>query len=195
MADSSVRKGAKVTEMASESPNASPHGGSPSPSRPVTPSTSKQGIQKLGSWLRKPFSKGKSRGAEPTPIGIGMAQEQDSPATSTTDPDTLLVRMESTHIKEDTVGPAKMVAGYNLAIAAIEIFQPIVECTDFVLPTPVGKMLEQLTKVLGVLKVRSFHEDSGSTEIMPRSKWWRIERRGRSCMIHWFITQINSMIN
>jgi hypothetical protein len=53
------------------------------------------------------------------------------------------------------VDPARKIAGYKLAIAVIDIFQPVVECTDFVLPTPVGMLLEQLSKALGVLKVGS----------------------------------------
>jgi hypothetical protein len=78
-----------------------------------------------------------------------------------TAPDTLLVRAKNIHVKEDTVDPARKVAGYDLAIAIIDIFQPVVACTDFV-PNPVGMILEQVTKVLGVLKVGSLHEDGGS---------------------------------
>jgi hypothetical protein len=144
--------------MASDSPNARSQGGSTPPIRPATPSTSKEVRQKLGSWLRKPFSKGKrSNVTEPEPVEAEIAQEPDPQGTPTTPHETLLVTTGS--IKPDTIDSARKVAGYELAIAAIEIFQSVVEYTEFVVPTPVGKALEQLTKVLGVLKVRSLCED------------------------------------
>jgi hypothetical protein len=115
----------------------------------------KKATQKLGSLLRKPFSKSKSRTPEPTPASHEIAQDQDSQAILATNPDTLLVKTESIHFKENTMDPARKVAGYELAIAVIDIVQPVVECAEFVLPTPVGMLLEQLSKALGVLKVGS----------------------------------------
>ena len=157
--------------MASDPPKAPPHGGSTPPIRPITPSTSKRISQKIGSWLQKLPSKGKKREVtEPKPVGAEIAQEQSPQATSTTAPETLLVTTESIHIKQDIVNPTRKVTGYDLAITVIEIFQPVVECTEFILPTPVGKALEQLTKVLEVLKVRSFPGYSGSANI------WAIKR-------------------
>ena len=150
--------------MASGLPQSVPHGGSTPPIRPATPSTSKGMRQKIGSWLRRPSSRStKGEVGEPKSGGAEIAQEPNPQAASTTSPETLLVTTKSIHIKQDTVDPARKVAGYELAIAVIEIFQPVVECTDFVLPTPVGKALEQLTKVLGVLQVRFPHSDSGLT--------------------------------
>jgi hypothetical protein len=152
--------------MASDSPRAASQGGSTPPIRPATPSTSKELRQKLGSLFRKPFSKGKkAEDIEPKLAGIKIAQEQAPQATSTADPETLLMRTESIHIKEDTVDPSRKIAGYELAITVINIFQSVVESTEVILPNPVGKALEQLTKVLGVLKVSSLHDDSGSAGI------------------------------
>ena len=149
--------------MASDSHKAAPHDGATPSIRPATPSTSKGVKQKVGSWLRKPFSKGhKSEVTEPKPVGVEIPQEQSSQGTSMTTPDTLLVMAERIDIKQDTIDPTRKAAGYELAIAVIDIFQSVVECTDFILPTPVGKALEQLTKVLGVLKVRSLRDDSDS---------------------------------
>jgi hypothetical protein len=142
--------------MASQSPAGASHAGSSPISRPATPSTSKKVTQKLGSLLRKPFLKGKSRTLEPTPTSDKMAQDQEPQAIVPTVPDTLLVKTESIHFKENTVDPARKVAGYELAIAVIDILQPVVESTEFVLPTPVEMLLEQLTKALGVLKVHFF---------------------------------------
>jgi hypothetical protein len=153
--------------MASDFPRAGFQGGSTPPIRPTTPSTSKEMRQKVSSWLRKPFSKGKkSDVTEPKPVGAEINQESNPQASSTTPPETLLVTTESIHIKPDIIDPARQIAGYELAIAAIDIFQSVVEYTEFVVPTPVGKALEQLTKVLGVLKVRSLRGDSDSADIM-----------------------------
>jgi hypothetical protein len=152
--------------MASGSPKASSDGGSTPPIRPTTPSTSKGVRHKLESWLRRPSSRSKKGDvAEPKPVGAAIAQEPNTQATSTTAPETLLVTTKSIDIKQDTVDPARKVAGYELAIAVIEIFQPVVECTDLILPTPVGKALEQLTKVLGVLKVSFLRGDSDPANI------------------------------
>jgi hypothetical protein len=155
MADPSSQKGAEGTKMTSESAGGASHGGSSSISRPATPSTSKKVTQKIGSFFRKPFSKSKSRTPEPAPASNEIAQDQDPQAILPTAPDTLLVKTESIHFKENTVDPARKIAGYKLAIAVIDIFQPVVECTDIVLPNPVGMLLEQLSKALGVLKVGS----------------------------------------
>ena len=153
--------------MASDSHRAAPHGGSTPPIFQETQSTSKGVRQKLGSWLRRPSSKGK-RGevAEPKPVGAEIVQEQSAQTTPTAAQDTLLVTTERVDIKRDTVDPSKKVAGNELAIAVIEIFQPAVKRTDFILPMPVGKALEQLTKVLGVLKVCSFGDDSDTANNM-----------------------------
>jgi hypothetical protein len=121
-------------------------------------------MRKLASWFQKPFPRSKDRKTEPTPASADMAQDQNPQATTTTVPDTLLVRTESIHFEEDTVRPTRKIAGYELAIAVIDIFQPR---TDLPLQTPVVKVLEQLTNVLGVLKVRSFHDDAGYTDILP----------------------------
>jgi hypothetical protein len=146
--------------MASDSPKALSHGGSTPPIRPDTPSTSKGVRQKIGSWFRRPSSRGKKGDvAEPKPVGAEIAREPNHQGTSAIAPETLLVTTKSIHIKQDTIDPARKVAGYELAIAVIDIFQPVVECTDFILPTPVGKALEQLTKVLGVLKVCSLCDE------------------------------------
>jgi hypothetical protein len=167
MADSSRRKGAEGTKMASQSPVGASHGSSSSISRPATPSTSKKVTQKLGSLLRRPFSKSKSRTPKPTSASDEVAQDQDPQAILPTAPDTLLVKTESIHFKENTVDSARKIAGYELAIAVIDIFQPVVECTNSVLPAPVGMLLEQLTKALGVLKVRTFTiYDGDSTNLM-----------------------------
>ena len=92
------------------------------------------------------------------------------------------MKTESIHFKENTVDPAKQIAGYELAIHVIDIFQSVAESTELVLPTPVGMLLEKLTKVLGVLKVRSFAiHDGDPTNMMACSKWWRIKKRGKSC--------------
>jgi hypothetical protein len=154
MAESSRQKG-EGTKTASQSLVGASYGSSSSISRPATPSTSKKMTQKLGSLLRKPFSKGKNRTPEPTPASDEITQDQDPQAILPTAPDNLLVKTENIHFKENTVDPARKVAGYKLAIAVIDIFQPVAECTDLVLPTPVGMLLEQLSKALGVLKVRS----------------------------------------
>jgi hypothetical protein len=152
MADFSAQEGDKPSTTVS---------GSSSPIiRPATPSTSKKLRQKLGSWVREPFSRSKSREAESTTAGIEIQNPQ---ATSTVAEDTLLVKTESIHFKEDTVDPDRKVARYKLAIAVIDIFQSVVEYTEFVIPNPVGTMLEQLTKVLEVLKVGSFHDDGGGS--------------------------------
>ena len=151
--------------MASDPPKAPPHGSSTPPIRPDTPSTSKGVKQKLGSWFRKSSSKGKKgQVTEPTPVGAETAQEPDPQVASTAAPETLLVTKENIDIKQDTVDPGLKVAGYKLAIKLVEIVQPVVECTSFVLPSPVGKALEQLTKVLQVLKVRSLRGYSGSAK-------------------------------
>ena len=148
--------------MASDSPKAVPPGGSTPLILPDTPSTSNRVGQKLSSWFRKPSSRDKKgEVAEPE-----LAQEPILQATSTTAQETLLVTMERIDIRPDTIDPTRKATGYQLAIAVIEIFQPVVECTDFILPTPVGKALEQLTKVLGVLKVRSICDGSALTNIM-----------------------------
>jgi hypothetical protein len=167
MADPPPQKGAKGTKMAPQAPSGASHGSSSPISRPATPSTSRKVTQKLGSLLRKPFSKSKSQVPEPTPASDETAQNQDPQAILSTASDTLLVKTESIHFKENTEYPARKVAAYKLAIAVIDIFQPVVECTDFVLPTPVGMLLEQLTKALGVLKVRSFRiYDGDFTNLM-----------------------------
>jgi hypothetical protein len=158
MADSSTRVG----KTAAESPSVTSHGGSPPTSRPATPSTSKKAIQKVGSWFRKPFPKSTRREAEPTAASAEITQDQNPQTTPTTVPDTLLVRTESIYFKEDTVNPARKIAGYDLAISVIDIFQQVVECTEAVLPSPVGTVLEKLTKALEVLKVGSFHNDADS---------------------------------
>jgi hypothetical protein len=160
MADSSTQ----VHKTATESPNVASHGGSPSISHPATPSTSKISMQKLASWFQKPFPRSKGRKTEPTPASADIAQDQNSQATTTMVPDTLLVRTESIHFEEDTVRRTRKIAGYNLAIAVIDIFQPP---TDLALQTPVVKVLEQLTNVLGVLKVGFFLDDASSTDILP----------------------------
>jgi hypothetical protein len=156
MADPSSQKGAEGTKTTSQSAFGSSHSGSSPIGRPATPSTSKKVTQRLGSFFRKPFSKSKSRTPEPAPASNEIAQDQDPQAILPSAPDTLLVKTESIHFKENTVDPARKIAGYKLAIAVIDIFQPVIECTDFVLPTPVGMLLEQLSKALGILKVSSF---------------------------------------
>jgi hypothetical protein len=162
--DSSIQKGTSVTWMASDSAKAGSQGGSTPPIRPATPSSSKEVRQKFRSWLRKPFSKGKkSDVTESKSVEAEIAHEQNLQTTSMAAPETLLVTTESIHIKPDIIDPARKVAGYELAISAIEIFQSVVEYTEFIVPTPVGKALEQLTNVLGVLKVSSRCDDSGST--------------------------------
>jgi hypothetical protein len=158
MADSSTQVG----KTASESPSVATHGGSPSTSRPDTPSTSNKSMQKVASWFQKPFLRSKGRKAESTAASPEIAQDQNAQGTPTTVPDTLLVRKESIHFKEDAVSPARRITGYGLAISVIDIFQQIVECTEAVLPTPVGTVLEKLTKALEVLKVGSFHHDARS---------------------------------
>jgi hypothetical protein len=162
MADSSTQ----VDKTATESPGVASHGGSPLTSRPATPSTSKKAIQKVGSWFRKPFPKSTRREAEPTAASAEMAQGQNPQATPTTVPDTLLVRTENIDFKEDTVSPARKIAGYELAISVIDIFQQVMEWTETVLPSPVGMILEKVTKVLEVLKVCSFHHDACSSNFM-----------------------------
>jgi hypothetical protein len=171
MDDFSHQKSTEGTNMASQSPVGASHGSSSSIGRPATPSTSKKVTQKLGSLLRKPFSKSSSRAPEPTRAIDEIAQYQGPYASSTTAPDTLLVKTENIHFKGNTVYPARKVAGYELAITVIDIFQPVVQGANFVLPTPVGILLEQLTKALGVLKVRSFTiYDGDSTKMMVCSK-------------------------
>jgi hypothetical protein len=151
--------------MDSDLHQAAARGGSTPPIRPATPSTSKGMRQKLGSWFRRPSSRGKKGDvAEPKPVGGEIAQELNPQDISTTAQETLLVTTESIDINQGATDPARKVAGYELAIAVIEIFQPV-ECTDFILPTPVGKALEKLTKVLGVLKVCSICDDSTPTNI------------------------------
>lgn len=153
--------------MTSQSPAGASHISSSPNSRPATPSTSKKVTQKLGSLLRKPFSKSKSRAPEPTRAGDEIAQDQDPQAALPPAPDTLLVKTESIHFKENTVDPARKIAGYELAIKVIDIFQSVAESTELVLPNPVGMLLEQLTKVLEVLKVRSFAmPDDDSTNMI-----------------------------
>jgi len=126
--------------------------------------------QKLGSWFRKPSSKRKKgRVAGPKPDGAEVAQEPNPQATSTTAPDTLLVTTQAITIKQDTIDPAQEAAGFDLAIALIDIIQPV-EFTPFISPTPVGMALEQVTKILRVLKVGSLHGYSVSTNI------WAIKR-------------------
>jgi hypothetical protein len=188
MADSSTQVG----KTALESPSVASHGGSPSTSRPDTPSTSKKSMQKLASWFQKPFPRSKGRKAEPTAASAAIAQDQDPQATPTAVPDTLLVRTESIHLEEDTVSPARKIAGYELAISVIDIFQQVVECTEAVLPSPVGTLLEKLTKALGVLKVGPFHQDPGSSNVISWSKWWKIKSHGKSCFSYWSIIEINS---
>jgi len=149
--------------MASESPNAASHGG---PTTPIRPSTSKGVGQKFCSWFRKPFSKSKKgQVAEPKPVEAEIAQEPNRQATSTAAPDTLLVTTQTITIKQDTVDPDQEIAGFDLAIALVDIVQPVVDCTTFILPTPVGMALEQVTKILGVLKVRSLHGYNGFANI------------------------------
>jgi hypothetical protein len=167
MADSSPQKDAEGIKLTSQSLAGASHGHFSPTSRPATPSTSKKVTKKLGSLLRKPFLKSRSRTPEPTPASDKIAQDQDSQAILATDPDTLLVKTETIHFKENHVDPARKIAGYELAIAVIDIFQPVVKCTEFVLPTPVGMLLEQLTKALGVLKVGSVTtSDSDSTNLV-----------------------------
>jgi hypothetical protein len=156
MADSSRLKGAEGTRIASQSLASASHSSSSSISRPATPSTSKKVAQRFGSLLRKPFSKSRGRTSERTQASAEIAQDQDPQAISSTAPDTLLMKIESIHFKENAVDSAREIAGCELAIAVIDIFQPAVERTELVLPTPVGILLEQLTKALGVLKVRCF---------------------------------------
>jgi hypothetical protein len=117
-------------------------------------------MQKLASWFQKPFPRSKGRKAEPTAASASIAQDQNPQTTPTAVPGTLLVRTESIHFKEDTMSSARKIAGYELAISVIDIFQQVVECTEAVLPTPVGTLLEKLTKALEVLKVGPFHQDS-----------------------------------
>jgi hypothetical protein len=155
MADSSRHKGVEGTKTTPQLPTRAGHDSASPIGRPTAPSTSKKVTQKLGSLLRKPFSRSRSRTPEPTQAGDEIAQDQNPQAIFPTAPETLLVKTESVNFKENTVDPARKVAGYELAIAVIDIFQPVVECTEFVLPTPVGILLEQLTKALGVLKVGS----------------------------------------
>jgi hypothetical protein len=163
MADSLHQKYAEGTKTTSQSPTGASYGGSSSVSRPAIPSTSKKVTQKLGSLLRKPFTKSKSRVPEPTQAGDEIAPNQDPQAILPTAPDTLLVKTESIHFKENAVDPARRIAEYELAIAVIDIFQPVVECTKFILPIPIVMLLEQLTKALGVLKVRSFTRYDGDS--------------------------------
>jgi hypothetical protein len=122
MADSPRQKGIEGTKT-SQSLTGVSQGSSSHISRPATPSTSKKVTQKLGSLLRKPFSKSKNRVPEP---GDESAQDQNPQAILPTAPDTLLVETESIHFKENTVDPARKIAGYELAIAVIDIFQPLV---------------------------------------------------------------------
>jgi hypothetical protein len=179
--------------MATDSPRVVSHGGSTPPIGPATPSTSKGLRQKLGSLFQRPSSRSKKSDAtEPKPVGAKIAPEQSLQASSTIASETLLVTTDNIDIKQDTIDPARKAAGYELAIRVIEIFQPVVECTNFILPTPVGKGLEQLTKVLGVLKGSSLRDDSGPADTMRRRKWWRIKRHGRGCTRRWFIMEINS---
>lgn len=104
---------------------------------------------------------------EPLRASDEIVQDQNPQAIIPTAPDTLLVETESVNFKENTVDPARKIAGYGLAIKVIDIFQSVAESTGLVLPNPVGMLLEQLTKVLEVLKVRSFAmRDGGSTNLM-----------------------------
>jgi hypothetical protein len=167
MAESSRQKGAEGTKMASQSPVGASHGSASSMSRPTTTSTSKQVTRKISSLFRKPFSKSKSRAPEPARTSDEIAQDQDPQAILSTVPDTLRVKAESIHFKENTVAPARKIQGNELAIAVIDIFQPVVEYTEFFLPKPVGMLLEQITKALGILKVRSLTiYESDSTNMM-----------------------------
>ena len=135
--------------------------------RPATPSTSKKVTQRLGSLLRKPFSKSKSRKPAPTRTSGEPRQDQKPRVILPTAPDTLLVKTESIHFKEDTVDPARDIMGLEVVIRVIDVFRPVVACTQFVLPTPVGILLEQLTTALGVLKVGSVTVNNGdSTDLM-----------------------------
>jgi hypothetical protein len=164
--DPSIQKGTSVTSMASDSPKASSQGGSTPPIRPATPSTSKGLRQKLGSLFQRPSSKGKKGGVtEPKPVGAEIVHGPNPEATSTTAPETLLVTTESIDIRPDTIDPARQIVAYKLAIAVIEIFEPV-ESAESIFSTPVGKALEKLTNVLGVLKVRSLRGDSDSADIM-----------------------------
>ena len=169
MADSTNQKGAEGTKMAT---SGAPHPSSSPISRSATPSTSKKVTEKLGSFFRKPFLKSKSRTPEPTPASDEIAQDQNPQVVLPPAPDTLLVKIEGINLQGNAVDPAKQIAGYELAIKVIDIFQSVAESTDFVLPTPVGMLLEQLTKALGALKVRSFAiYDGDPTNVMACSKW------------------------
>jgi hypothetical protein len=115
----------------------------------------------------------------PEPAGVEIVQDQNPQAAPIAAPDTFLVRTETIHFNEDTVNPIRKVAGYDLAIGVIDIFQ-LVEDTGFVLPNPVEKVLERLTRILEALKVGSFHNDGDPANFMPCSKWWRIKSRGKN---------------
>jgi len=156
MAESSAPKGPKASSIRLESSRTGSSSGriTPMPTdHPATGSTSKKVGHKLASWIQKPFSTKKRQVDEPTPTGLEIVPNQNLEAASTTAQGTLLVQTESILFEEDTVDAARMIERYNLAIRAITILQQGVELTAPLVPTPVGKFLEKITKVLEVLKV------------------------------------------
>ena len=90
---------------------------------------------------------------ESTPTGPEIVPDQNLEAASTTAQDTPFVRTKSIHFEEDTVDPARRIDRYNLAVRVITILQQGAELTAPLVPTPVGKILEKITKVLEALKV------------------------------------------
>jgi len=90
---------------------------------------------------------------ESTRGGLEIVSNENLDTASTTTQDILLVQTESIHFEEDAVDAARRIDRYNLAIRAITILQQGAELTAPLVPTPVGKILEKIMKVLEVLKV------------------------------------------
>jgi len=157
MAESSAPKGPKASSIRFESPPPGSSSGRITPvptDRHAGSSTGKKVGHKLASWIQKPFSTKKRQVDESTPVaGLEIVPDQNPEAAPMTAQDTLLIRTESIHSEEDTVDPARMIDRYNLAIKAITILQQGAEFAAPLVPTPVGKILEKITKVLEVLKV------------------------------------------
>ncbi|KIM23456.1 hypothetical protein M408DRAFT_263466 [Serendipita vermifera MAFF 305830] len=56
------------------------------------------------------------------------------------------------NIKDEVYDPEKTAAALEMGIQVVDLFQKAAKVTEMVIPSPLGEVLEKVTKVLGVLK-------------------------------------------
>jgi hypothetical protein len=80
---------------------------------------------------------------------------------------TLISNRPNMDLKEEKLDPKKTKAMLEMGIEVIDLFQKVAKATELVLPSPLGDVLEKVTGVLNVLKVRPFYKSMPTPEPNP----------------------------